>query len=88
MGEQRELAGIMARNTKRENDRQPEFRGSCTINGVAYWISAWVKEGQDGKFFSLSFKRKELREAPRASAPGPRVGGANFDKALDDEIPF
>ena len=29
----RDNAGTLSRNRKRENDRQPEFRGSCLIDG-------------------------------------------------------
>jgi hypothetical protein len=102
MAEQRELSGTLSRNRKRENDKQPEVRGSCTIDGVPHWISAWVKEGQDGKFFSLAFKPKEEKPSRQAvassQAPAPRrhsdVGidgpapARGFDKQLDDEIPF
>jgi hypothetical protein len=37
---QRELSGVLSRNDKRENDRQPEFRGSATIGGIEFWICA------------------------------------------------
>ena len=50
MSEQREMSGILSRNDKRESEKQPEFRGECTIEGKAYRISAWVKEGKSGKF--------------------------------------
>ena len=63
MSEQMELSGVLSRNDKRHNDRQPEYRGECTIDGVAYRISAWVKEGRTGKFFSMAFTPKE--EEPR-----------------------
>ena len=33
------------------HERQPELRGSCVSDGMAYWISAWVREGDEGKFF-------------------------------------
>jgi len=32
---------------------------SLTIAGVEYRISAWVKTGDNGKFFSLAFTPKE-----------------------------
>ena len=53
--------GALFRNTKRENERQPEYNGSINVDGVDYWLSAWLKEGKNGKFFSLSVKRKEPR---------------------------
>jgi hypothetical protein len=88
MAQQRELSGTLSRNKKRENDKQPEFKGSATINGVAYWLSGWVKEGQDGKFFSLAFTRKEQQPsaAPRRAAkPQQPYHARTLD---DDEVPF
>jgi hypothetical protein len=86
MADQRELSGTLSRNKKRENDKQPEFKGSATIDAVAYWLSAWVKEGQDGKFFSLAFTRKEQQStAPEAySGPGP----GHRRGVPDEEVPF
>ena len=70
--DKRNNSGTLSRNRKREHDKQPEFRGSCVIDGVGYWISAWVREGDDGRFFSLAFLRRRSRPRPlRAStAPG------------------
>jgi hypothetical protein len=69
----RDLVGTISRNKKREHDKQPEFRGSCVIDGVGYWIRGWVKEGQDGRFFSLAFSPKEQRSSARASAARGRA---------------
>lgn len=101
MAEQRELSGTLSRNKKREHERQPEFKGSATIDGVAYWLSAWVKEGQDGKFFSLSFTAKEMPKSetrPQASPElkaqqssygnGRRASDDHRRGVRDEEIPF
>ncbi len=40
---------------KAENPKRPDYRGDCMIDGQKYRISAWIKEGQKGKFMSLSF---------------------------------
>jgi hypothetical protein len=85
--EQRELSGSLFKNDKREKDTHPNARGSCLIDGVEYWIDAWTKEGQKGKWQSLSFKRKDARqeEAPkdtRSHAERKRP------QEVDDDIPF
>ena len=57
--EQRELSGILFKNDRKEEDRQPDYKGSATIQGVNYWLSGWIKEGtKGGKFLSLSFTAK------------------------------
>lgn len=78
------MRGTLGKNKRREKDTHPEYTGKCEIDGQMYWISAWIKEGQGEKFFSLSFKPQEARqEAPRRPAP-PSKPPAD----MDDDIPF
>ena len=74
--EQRDNSGVLFKNDNRESEKHPNAKGSALIDGVEYWVSAWTKEGQKGKFQSLSFERKEAKP----SKPSRR--------APDDEVPF
>lgn len=57
-------SGVLFRNDRKENDRQPDYKGSAEINGVEVWISAWKKQSQNGTgFLSLSFKPKDKQTA-------------------------
>jgi len=75
-------SGILSKNEKMKSDKSPPYSGRAEIGGVEYWISAWVKEGQYGRFFSLSFKPKDEPLAPRTSL------GPQGDPDFDDDIPF
>jgi hypothetical protein len=80
-----ELTGILSRNDRKEKDTHPDFKGNATINGVDYWIDAWVQERKDGsgrKFFKLKFKAKDQAQA---GAGKPR---AQADEEMSDDIPF
>jgi len=57
--EQRDNSGVLFKNEKREKDSHPNATGHAMIDGVEYWVSAWTKDGKNGKFQSLAFKRKE-----------------------------
>lgn len=72
---QKDMQGVLWKNDKREKDTHPNATGSCMIDGVEYWISAWTKEGAKGKFQSLAFKRKDARPAAPAAA-----------KPVDDDL--
>ena len=79
----KELNGSIFRNNYKEKDSQPDHKGDCKILGVDYWISAWVNEGKNGKYFKLRFEEKEAKYQTGESKiiePDP--------KDFDDDIPF
>jgi hypothetical protein len=60
--------GSLSRNKKKEKETQPTHKGSCTIEGRQYWISAYVNESRDSgeKYFKLYFEAKKTEEEPAA----------------------
>ena len=76
------LRGVLFANDKRQNDRHPNLKGNCEIEGIEYWLSAWTKRNPDGSFklLSLAFEPKEQQ--------APQSGEAIGDDDLDDDIPF
>jgi hypothetical protein len=82
--------GALFKNTRREKDTHPEYNGSINVDGHDYWISAWVKEGKSGKFFSLSVKRKDGTAARPDPATEFKAEAKRVfpDAQLDDETPF
>ena len=82
-----EMRGVLFSNKERTKDSQPQAKGSCQIDGVEYWVSAWTNEAKSGqRYQSLSFQRKDevhakgMEQAKAAAAPG------GFDDTSD--IPF
>jgi hypothetical protein len=73
--------GILGKNNRKTKDTHPPYSGQINIDGVEYWLSAWVnkKKDSDERFFSITAKRKEPKSdaKPPASAPDD-----------DSEIPF
>jgi hypothetical protein len=60
--------GSLSRNKKKEKETHPTHKGSCTIEGREYWISAYVNESRDTgeKYFKLYFEQKKPREESAA----------------------
>jgi hypothetical protein len=86
-------SGALFKNDRKEQPKHPDYNGSITIDGREYWLSAWIKDGQKGKFMSIAAKPKEERQQQptrtqqrAAPAPAPRHGGG-FDD-IDEQIPF
>jgi len=88
--QQRNLSGALFKNDKGGNEARPDYRGDICINGVNYELAAWIKEGQKGKYMSLSAKEKEEQaRAPaspaRAQAPAP---SRRITDDMDSDVPF
>ena len=73
--------GSLFKNDRKDDAKFPDYKGSLNVDGVEFWLSAWLKVSKDGqKFMSLSIKNKNadasLNKKPKK---------AEFD---DSEIPF
>jgi hypothetical protein len=77
--EKRDNSGVLFKSDKKDNERAPEYKGNIMVDGNEYWISAWIKEGKNGKFMGLAVSPRDAQ--PPASKPLPK----NLD---DDSIPF
>jgi len=81
-------SGLLTKADKGDNPQRPDYRGSININGVDYWLSAWIQVGREGtklagqKYMSLKANLKEEQAAK--PAPKPEAG----DDPFDDSIPF
>jgi hypothetical protein len=82
-------SGALFRNDKAGNEKRPDYKGSLNIDGVDYWLSAWLRDKKDGsgKYMSLKAERKEQpQHAPpqrQAAPPAPAI-----DLEDCDDIPF
>ncbi len=78
--EQREGSGVLFKNTRKTNPKAPDYSGNALVNGVEMEVAAGVKEGKNGKFFSLSIKPKD----------GARPRGRDPRSIQDDpnDVPF
>lgn len=79
-------SGMLARNERRTTDKHPEYSGSINVEGVDYWLSAWVNEGKAGgkmegkKYFSIKLNRKEGGTTTSRPMSDPGF--------VSDDIPF
>ena len=63
MNGQRDDAGTLSRNAdKGDNPKRPDYRGRAMVDGRAYWLSGWLKDGPHGKFLSLAFTARDDRD--------------------------
>jgi hypothetical protein len=79
----KEGSGSLFKNTKKTTETQPDYNGSIMVNGKEHWLSAWVKEGAKGKFFSVSIgkEKQPMGFTPRGADELPR-------NTIEDDVPF
>ncbi len=97
------MSGSLFRNDRKNNDKSPDYQGTVMINGVEMWINGWLKEGNNGKFFSLAFKPKEQQSTGKSKTMTAHNGEVydrkdverhvkesrqSFHEDLDDDLPF
>ena len=80
---QKDMTGSLFPNDNGDNDKRPDMRGTVTIDGKKYSISAWDSVAQSSGNKYISLKLSDFVEKPQQgnAAPAQPV-------SMDDEIPF
>ena len=95
MEKKKYYGGTLNINRAKTNEKAPDLKGDMELSPeqfqalvdlaetgkpITLWVSAWVRNGRDGKFYSLAFDPKKPK------------GGGEYKKRsnddLDDLIPF
>lgn len=78
--------GVLFKNDRKtEGDKKPEYTGSLNVDGVEFFLDAWLKVGKSGaKFMSVSVKRKDKQpEQQQRQVAKPTPVGGGFDDFED-----
>lgn len=71
--------GAIWGNKDRKTDKHPTHTGSINVEGVEYWVSAWVGDkSKNQPSLSLKIQKKESKQSKPAAAPA----------AIDSDLPF
>ena len=68
-------SGSLFKNERKTSDKHPDYTGTWKdADGKEWQLAAWVKEGNKGKFFSLSASEKREQ--------------GSFKPGSSDNLPF
>lgn len=76
-------SGVLFKNDRKETDRHPDYTGKITIEGTERFLSAWVKEGRNGKFMSLAIGKPVDQAVSKAKA-----AASDDDDSGSGDAPF
>jgi hypothetical protein len=80
MGFDNTNTGVLFKNTDRQSEQSPNYRGSLDVNGESFWLNAWPKTSKKGeRYMSLSIKPKN------SDAAQPKKSRS---EDFNDSIPF
>ena len=69
-----------------------DYQGSINVDGVEFWLSAWLKKGKKSgvNYMSLSVTKKEafVQKNTQARAEYMQQAGEAVPDDFDDDIPF
>ena len=74
------MSGVSSANDYKNNDKQPDFTGKCTIDGKELRMAGWKRTGTSGEFISWKFSE------PQEAKLQPQTVPLNND--TQDDLPF
>ena len=81
----KEGSGSLFKNDRKTTENHPDYTGSIMVQGKLHFLSAWVKEGTKGKFFSVSIGKEKLQQGFKEAGADELPKSESF---IDDSVPF
>ena len=79
-------SGAIFKNSKKTNEKSPDYTGTVNVNGKEMQISLWFKESQKGtKYFSAAFQEPFKRDTETKTYPNETK---YTPKIEDQDLPF
>ena len=70
--------GVLFKNTNKTSEKHPDYKGKVNANGKEMDIAAWIKQGKNGSFMSLSFSEPYVSQEERKP----------IGDSMDSDLPF
>ena len=71
--------GLIFKNNYKQMANHPDYKGKCMVNGKEMEVALWVKQGENGSFFSASFSEPYV---------APTEDRRPIGDSIDSDLPF
>jgi hypothetical protein len=86
--EQKDNTGTIFKNNKKTDPKHPDYTGSAMIDGVKKDLSAWIKDGQKGKFLSIAIRDPYTPQSGTNGTSKPASKVTTVDEPESEDLPF
>lgn len=66
----KENTGVLFKNTKKTDDKQPDYTGNILVGTKEMRLAAWIKEGKNGKFMSIKLSEQNSKQETSSTDNG------------------
>ena len=84
MGYDNTNKGVLFKNKKKETDNHPDYNGSINVDGIDYWLSAWINKDKDGNSY-MSLSKGDAKDK---QSGGHQERNDQPHEDMDSDIPF
>ena len=63
------LRSVLFKNDRKESDSHPDYKGSAEVEGVEYWLAAWIKTARRSSCRRQITAAEEARNSPPPREP-------------------
>lgn len=61
--ENKDMSGVLFPERDKKNEKGPDYRGKCVVNGKALEIAGWKKQSKNGNpYLSISFQPPYVKD--------------------------
>ena len=83
--------GAIFKNNNKNTDKQPDYRGSVTVDNKDYEIALWLRKSEKGtSYFSVALSEPYKKEDKTPIAPQPALPKPTNNEYTeqDGDLPF
>jgi len=82
--------GKLFKNSYKNTEKHPDYKGNCNVNGVDLEMSAWINQDKNGNnYMSITFQKPYVKvDGTKFEQTESTEGVAESFQEPQDDLPF